>query len=158
MPQAQKGLLAILNASEEDYNKLADAINNADGAAAIYPAFASKIFAACRKRNNMKLIQKCTEFGDFMAFLVQSKLVSKMQNIQRQYCFIPSKRCICHILYPHLNVVAIAIPKEARIASKSVGHVINQLVAADHACVYQYSAQFLDVYKRQSKYQIMLPR
>lgn len=31
---AQKGLLAILNASEEDYNKLADAINNADGAAA----------------------------------------------------------------------------------------------------------------------------
>lgn len=31
--QAQKGLLAILNASEEDYNKLADAINNADGAA-----------------------------------------------------------------------------------------------------------------------------
>ena len=32
--QAQKGLLAILNASEEDYNKLADAINNADGAAA----------------------------------------------------------------------------------------------------------------------------
>lgn len=32
--QAQKGLLAILNASEDDYNKLADAINNADGAAA----------------------------------------------------------------------------------------------------------------------------
>lgn len=32
--QAQKGLLAILNASEEDYNKLAEAINNADGAAA----------------------------------------------------------------------------------------------------------------------------
>lgn len=32
--QAQKGLLAILNAYEEDYNKLADAINNADGAAA----------------------------------------------------------------------------------------------------------------------------
>lgn len=32
--QAQKGLLAVLNASEEDYNKLADAINNADGAAA----------------------------------------------------------------------------------------------------------------------------
>ena len=32
--QAQKGLLAILNASEEDYNKLADAINNADSAAA----------------------------------------------------------------------------------------------------------------------------
>lgn len=32
--QAQKGLLAILNASEEDYNKLAYAINNADGAAA----------------------------------------------------------------------------------------------------------------------------
>lgn len=31
---AQKGLLAVLNASEEDYNKLADAINNADGAAA----------------------------------------------------------------------------------------------------------------------------
>ncbi|MCM1233690.1 MAG: phage tail tape measure protein, partial [Ruminococcus flavefaciens] len=31
--QAQKGLLAILNASEEDYNKLAEAINNADGAA-----------------------------------------------------------------------------------------------------------------------------
>ncbi len=31
---AQKGLLAILNASETDYNKLADAINNADGAAA----------------------------------------------------------------------------------------------------------------------------
>lgn len=30
--QAQKGLLAILNASEEDYNKLADAISNADGA------------------------------------------------------------------------------------------------------------------------------
>ena len=28
--QAQKGLLAILNASEEDYNKLADAINNAE--------------------------------------------------------------------------------------------------------------------------------
>lgn len=32
--EAQKGLLAILNASEADYNKLADAINNADGAAA----------------------------------------------------------------------------------------------------------------------------
>lgn len=32
--EAQKGMLAILNASEEDYNKLADAINNADGAAA----------------------------------------------------------------------------------------------------------------------------
>lgn len=32
--EAQKGLLAVLNASEEDYNKLADAINNADGAAA----------------------------------------------------------------------------------------------------------------------------
>lgn len=32
--EAQKGLLAILNASKEDYNKLADAINNADGAAA----------------------------------------------------------------------------------------------------------------------------
>lgn len=32
--EAQKGLLAILNASEEDYNKLAYAINNADGAAA----------------------------------------------------------------------------------------------------------------------------
>ncbi len=32
--RAQAGLLAILNASEEDYNKLADAINNADGAAA----------------------------------------------------------------------------------------------------------------------------
>lgn len=32
--EAQKGLLAILNASEEDYNKLSDAINNADGAAA----------------------------------------------------------------------------------------------------------------------------
>ena len=31
--EAQKGLLAILNASETDYNKLADAINNADGAA-----------------------------------------------------------------------------------------------------------------------------
>lgn len=31
--EAQKGLLAILNASEEDYNKLAEAINNADGAA-----------------------------------------------------------------------------------------------------------------------------
>lgn len=31
--EAQKGLLAILNASEEDYNKLADAIGNADGAA-----------------------------------------------------------------------------------------------------------------------------
>lgn len=31
--EAQKGLLAILNASEEDYNKLADAIANADGAA-----------------------------------------------------------------------------------------------------------------------------
>lgn len=30
--EAQKGLLAILNASEEDYNKLADAISNADGA------------------------------------------------------------------------------------------------------------------------------
>ncbi len=32
--EAQKGLLAILNASKEDYNKLADAINNADGASA----------------------------------------------------------------------------------------------------------------------------
>ncbi len=32
--EAQKGLLAILNASEKDYNKLADAINNSDGAAA----------------------------------------------------------------------------------------------------------------------------
>ena len=32
--EAQKGLLAILNASEEDYNKLAEAVNNADGAAA----------------------------------------------------------------------------------------------------------------------------
>jgi len=31
---AQKGFLAILNASEKDYNKLSDAINNADGAAA----------------------------------------------------------------------------------------------------------------------------
>lgn len=31
--EAQKGLLAILNASESDYNKLANAINNADGAA-----------------------------------------------------------------------------------------------------------------------------
>lgn len=31
---AQKGLLAILNASEKDYNSLAKAINNADGAAA----------------------------------------------------------------------------------------------------------------------------
>ncbi len=31
--EAQKGLIAILNASEEDYNKLAEAINNADGAA-----------------------------------------------------------------------------------------------------------------------------
>lgn len=30
--EAQKGLLAILNASEEDYNKLADAISNVDGA------------------------------------------------------------------------------------------------------------------------------
>lgn len=30
--EAQKGLLAILNASEEDYNNLSDAINNADGA------------------------------------------------------------------------------------------------------------------------------
>lgn len=30
--EAQKGLLAILNASEEDYNKLAGAISNADGA------------------------------------------------------------------------------------------------------------------------------
>lgn len=30
--EAQKGLLAILNASEADYNKLADAIANADGA------------------------------------------------------------------------------------------------------------------------------
>lgn len=29
--EAQKGLLAILNASKEDYDKLADAINNADG-------------------------------------------------------------------------------------------------------------------------------
>lgn len=32
--EAQKGLLAILNASEKDYDKLADAINHADGAAA----------------------------------------------------------------------------------------------------------------------------
>lgn len=32
--EAQKGLLAILNASEKDYNKLSDAINNADGTAA----------------------------------------------------------------------------------------------------------------------------
>ena len=32
--QAQKGLLAILNASEADYKKLQDAIENADGAAA----------------------------------------------------------------------------------------------------------------------------
>ena len=32
--QAQKGLLAVLNASEEDYKKLQDAIENADGAAA----------------------------------------------------------------------------------------------------------------------------
>lgn len=32
--EAQKGLLAILNASEEDYYKLADAIRHADGAAA----------------------------------------------------------------------------------------------------------------------------
>ena len=31
--EAQKGLLAILNASEEDYKKLEEAINNADGAA-----------------------------------------------------------------------------------------------------------------------------
>lgn len=31
--EAQKGLLAILNTSEEDYNSLADAIYNADGAA-----------------------------------------------------------------------------------------------------------------------------
>ncbi len=31
--EAQKGLLAILNASEEDYHKLADAIRHADGAA-----------------------------------------------------------------------------------------------------------------------------
>lgn len=31
--EAQKGLLAILNASEKDYNKLAEAVNNADGAA-----------------------------------------------------------------------------------------------------------------------------
>lgn len=31
--EAQKGLLAILNASEEDYNSLSKAINNADGAA-----------------------------------------------------------------------------------------------------------------------------
>lgn len=30
--EAQKGLLAILNASEQDYNKLSDAISNADGA------------------------------------------------------------------------------------------------------------------------------
>lgn len=30
--EAQKGLLAILNASEEDYNHLSEAINNADGA------------------------------------------------------------------------------------------------------------------------------
>ncbi len=32
--EAQKGLLAILNASEEDYKKLADAIEHADGSAA----------------------------------------------------------------------------------------------------------------------------
>ncbi len=32
--EAQKGLQAILNASKEDYDKLADAINHADGAAA----------------------------------------------------------------------------------------------------------------------------
>lgn len=32
--QAQKGLLAILNASEKDYNDLAEAIGNADGASA----------------------------------------------------------------------------------------------------------------------------
>lgn len=31
--EAQKGLLAILNATEEDYNKIAEAVNNADGAA-----------------------------------------------------------------------------------------------------------------------------
>ena len=31
--EAQKGLLAILNATEEDYNKLTEAVNNADGAA-----------------------------------------------------------------------------------------------------------------------------
>lgn len=31
--EAQKGLLAILNASQEDYDKLAESINNADGAA-----------------------------------------------------------------------------------------------------------------------------
>ncbi|MCD8011653.1 MAG: phage tail tape measure protein [Lachnospiraceae bacterium] len=31
--EAQKGFLAILNASEDDYNSLADAINNADGSA-----------------------------------------------------------------------------------------------------------------------------
>lgn len=30
--EAQKGLLAILNASEEDYTKLSEAVNNADGA------------------------------------------------------------------------------------------------------------------------------
>ncbi len=30
--EAQKGLLAILNASEEDYKKLSEAVNNADGA------------------------------------------------------------------------------------------------------------------------------
>lgn len=30
--EAQKGLLAILNATEEDYNKIAEAVNNADGA------------------------------------------------------------------------------------------------------------------------------
>ena len=32
--EAQKGLQAILNATEDDYNKLAEAVNNADGAAA----------------------------------------------------------------------------------------------------------------------------
>lgn len=30
--EAQKGLLAILNATEEDYNKISEAVNNADGA------------------------------------------------------------------------------------------------------------------------------
>lgn len=30
--EAMAGMLSIINASEEDYNKLADAVNNADGA------------------------------------------------------------------------------------------------------------------------------
>ncbi len=33
--EAQKGLLAVLNASQSDYDKLSDAINHADGAAKI---------------------------------------------------------------------------------------------------------------------------